>query len=77
MDSEVIIYTSDHCKKCESLKRLFNQWGISFKEKNTTKNRSYLKELQQVGIYGTPTTVVDDKFIEGFQENRLFELLKK
>jgi len=77
MDSEVIIYTSDQCKKCETLKNLLNRWDISFKEKNTTKNRSYLKELQRIGIYGTPTTLIDEQLIEGLQENRLYEILKK
>lgn len=72
---EVILYTSDNCKKSDQLRELLNKWGISFIEKNTTKNRLYLKELQKDGIYGTPTTLVGDVYVEGLQKNRLNNLL--
>ncbi|MGM8216643.1 glutaredoxin family protein [Bacillaceae bacterium W0354] len=75
-DRGVTLYTTDHCKKSEQLRNLFKEWGVTFKEKNTSKNKAFLKELQNLGIYGTPTTFIGDQFIEGLQKDRLYKILK-
>ncbi|WP_431801692.1 glutaredoxin family protein [Halobacillus andaensis] len=72
---EVVVYTSDHCTHCKNVLSKLNEWGIDYKEKNVTQNRSYFKELQQQKVYGTPATFIGDDKVLGYQERSLKRVL--
>lgn len=40
-----------------------DQWGVNYMVKNITQNIDMKRELQNLGIYGTPAT-----FIEGYSD---------
>ncbi|ASN07099.1 glutaredoxin family protein [Virgibacillus necropolis] len=68
---KVVIYTSDNCSACKKVVERMNTWGVDYIEKNISNNGSYLKDLQDKGIFGTPATFVDDYSVLGFQESKL------
>ena len=55
-----------------------SQKGVAFVERNVSEDPAAIQEL--VGTYnsrGTPTIVIDDEVIIGFNRNRIDELLAK
>lgn len=75
----LIIYVSNHCETSSQLINYLNEHQIAYQLKNVTENKSYLTELQEKGIYGTPATYFNDKnqFILGFQKTKMNFLLGK
>lgn len=69
--SNVVVYTSRDCNKCDLLISKFTDWDIDFEERNISYNREYFKELQRNKVYGTPATFIDGEKILGFQEGKL------
>lgn len=76
-EKNVVVYISDNSSHCEKLLKQLDKWDISYETKNVTENRSYMKELQKKGIYGTPATFIEDRSnaILGCQENKIKEAL--
>ncbi|TFJ92072.1 glutaredoxin family protein [Lentibacillus salicampi] len=70
-EQEVIVYTSENSLQCEKLLEQLNQSDINYSERNVTKHRKYLDELQEEGIFGTPATFVDKKVVLGTQINKI------
>lgn len=71
----VVIYTCDSCSECEKVIKKMDKWGVVHTVKNVSKNKEYLKELQNRGIFGTPATIVDDHPVLGYQEGKLKSVL--
>lgn len=76
MNKKVTIFTSDTCGYCHLAKDYLNEIGVAFEEKNVSKDASARKELMSKGFMGVPIINVDDEVIQGFDKNRLDELLK-
>ncbi|MDC3417040.1 glutaredoxin family protein [Aquibacillus salsiterrae] len=72
---DVVVYVSDDCKECEKVLSWLKEQDVPYIEKNTTQNRSYMRELQCKNVYGTPAIYVDNQRILGFQRNRLMDAL--
>lgn len=60
----MIIYTSDTCAPCKALKRVLDNKGIKYDERNTS-NVEHLKELNELGYSSTPVTVIGENVIVG------------
>jgi glutaredoxin len=49
--------------------------GVQFTERDIRADREALTELLELGSRGTPTTLVDDEMVIGFDRQRLDRLL--
>lgn len=74
-NQNVVVYTSRDCASCNQVMDLLNEWNIDFEERNVSENRTYFKELQGKGVYGTPATFVDDHRVLGLQKRKLQQVL--
>ena len=76
-NQDVVIYISDNNQYCNKVIQLMEEHDVSYKVKNVSKNREYMKELQNDGIYGTPALFVlsKKKTILGFQRNKILQTL--
>ncbi|QAS52457.1 glutaredoxin family protein [Halobacillus litoralis] len=70
-NSNVIVYTSNHCSNCEKVKTQLGEWDVDFEERNVSDNREYFRELQGLRVYGTPATFIEEEKILGFQEQKM------
>lgn len=70
---KVLVYISNDSKECEKVIRFLQEWDITYQIKNVNEQRGNMKELQKLGIYGTPAIFVDGEKepILGFQKNKL------
>ncbi|WP_432666860.1 glutaredoxin domain-containing protein [Wukongibacter baidiensis] len=76
MSKKVTIFTSDTCGYCHLAKDYLEELGVAFEERNVSRDASARKELMSKGFMGVPIINVDDEVIQGFDKNRLDELLK-
>ncbi|MFP4654134.1 MAG: glutaredoxin family protein [Methanohalobium sp.] len=62
--SEIIVYTTETCPKCEQLKKLLKSSNIPFKEADMSTPES-LTELRVNGVFEVtaPILQIDDKFL--------------
>lgn len=72
---KVTLFISEGSQASDRVKAFLDKNDVTYELKNVKKNRAYLKELQEMKIFGTPTLFIDGKKIEGNQENKiLYEL---
>jgi glutaredoxin-like YruB-family protein len=75
--SKPTIYTQNDCPPCKIVKMFLNEYKIEFVEKNITQDQKARDELTKVyGAFSTPTVVVDDEVIIGFDLKQLAKALK-
>ena len=71
----IMIFTAKDCPYCEKTKKFFSDRKVNFIEKEVTENPEAMKQLIDLGRFGTPLIIVDGKEVVGFDEERLEELL--
>lgn len=72
---DVIVYTSPTCPYCQMVKDFLSQKGISFVERDVSRNSSYAQELvRNTGQMGVPVTIIDGQVVVGFDRGRLEQL---
>ncbi|MFZ5968545.1 MAG: glutaredoxin family protein [Bacillota bacterium] len=76
MKKNIVVYTSDTCHYCHEAKDYLKAKHVDFQEKNVSKDMTARKELISKGFMGVPVIVVEDEIIQGFDRNRLDQLLK-
>jgi glutaredoxin len=57
------------------VKEFLSQRGIEFTERDVAEDESALAELEQLGVFTTPVTVIDGEVVIGFDQARLEALL--
>ena len=72
---KVTIFTSNTCPHCHTAKDYLIKKGVEFEERNIQNDPEARKELIQKGHMGVPVIVVDDEEIQGFNIDRLEEIL--
>lgn len=75
-ERNVIVYISDDCSQCDKLLAHLNKLNVNYKTKNVTENHEYMEQLQEQGVFGTPTTFVDNHMILGMQKRKINRMLE-
>lgn len=77
-NQDVVVYISKDNDHCEKVIQLIEEAEVSYKVKNVSDNREYMKELQKDGIYGTPATFVKGKnqTILGYQKREILNAIR-
>jgi glutaredoxin 3 len=57
------------------VKEFLSQRGVPFIERDVAEDETALIELEQLGVFTTPVTVIDDEVVIGFDRERLSALL--
>jgi glutaredoxin 3 len=57
------------------VKEFLSQKGVAFVERDVAEDETALIELEQLGVFTTPVTVIDDEVVIGFDRERLHTLL--
>jgi glutaredoxin 3 len=62
---------------CEKVKEFLSQQHVSFVERDIVHDAQALAELEKLGIWTTPITVIDGEIVVGFDRRRLQQLLEE
>lgn len=60
---------------CKMEKAWLSRVGVDYTEKDVVEDEEALAELQDLGVFTTPVTVIDGEVVIGFDRNRLEKLL--
>ncbi len=75
--TQVIIYTTPTCVYCKMTKEFFRSHNVAYGEKDVSIDEKARDEMvEKSGQLGVPVTDIDGQITIGFDEHRLFELLK-
>jgi glutaredoxin len=74
--SRVIVFTQQDCLPCGWVKNFLAQRGVEFEERSIDSAASVARELtQKYKSQSTPTVVVGDEVLIGYDPERLIQLL--
>jgi glutaredoxin-like YruB-family protein len=71
----VILYSQPGCPPCYAAKHFLSSREIPFEYKDVTADPAALRELVKLNSRSTPTIVVGDEVMIGFDADRLEQLL--
>ncbi len=73
---KVVVYTTPTCPWCTKVKSYLKSKGVSFTEKDVSKDMSAAQEMYTLtGQMGTPVTKIKGEAIVGFDQGRLDNLI--
>jgi glutaredoxin len=73
--TNIVLYSATGCPLCVKYRKLLDDRGLKFHEKNTTDHPALLDELTARGIRMVPTIFVGEKYVAGFRPTSLLEIL--
>ncbi|MDF2903490.1 MAG: glutaredoxin family protein [Bacillus sp. (in: firmicutes)] len=74
--SKIILYSQPDCPPCEVTKKFLKEYGFLYTEKNIKVDKQARNELiNKYQSYSTPTVVIEDHVIRGFDLKELKDLL--
>jgi len=69
---EIIVYTQNECPPCQIVKMFLAEYGFSYSEKNIDLDSQSKRDLTEIyGSYSTPTIIIDEEIIAGFDLEKL------
>jgi glutaredoxin-like YruB-family protein len=73
---KVVIFTQPDCPPCHVVKLFLTERGVAFEERDITLDQSAVQELlEKYRSHSTPTLVIGDEVMIGFDPERLDEIL--
>lgn len=73
---QITVYTGDECSESNQMISLLEELEVKYNEKNVSKNREYLTELQSRNIYSTPAIFIGEQVLLGFQSQKTQQLIQ-
>ncbi|WP_409305246.1 glutaredoxin family protein [Peribacillus sp. SCS-155] len=68
----IIVYSQPDCPPCKIVKMFLDEYKFPYIEKDIKADKNAREELTtKHGSYSTPTIVIDDEVIIGFDQERL------
>jgi len=74
-DGTVIMYTTARCGACIHAKEYFARKGVRYEERDVEKSDAARAEFGKLGGRGVPLILIGNERMEGFDEQRLNQLL--
>ena len=76
MKRKVVIFTQPDCPPCFVVKAFLECMGVDYEERDVSRDQSACEEmLQKYGSHSTPTLVVGEQVLVGFNPERLDKIL--
>jgi glutaredoxin-like YruB-family protein len=76
MKPRVILFTQPDCPPCHIVKLFLTERGVAFEERDISQNATARRELTETyNSHSTPTLVIGDEVMVGFNPERLDEIL--
>jgi glutaredoxin-like YruB-family protein len=74
--AKIVLFTQPGCPPCNTVKAFLSGRGIEFEERDISIDESALQDLvYKYQSRSTPTLIIDDEVMIGFDPERLNELL--
>jgi glutaredoxin-like YruB-family protein len=78
MKPRVVIFTQPDCPPCHVVKLFLQERGVAFEERDITLDPAAVRDLtEKYNSHSTPTLVIGEEVMIGFNPERLDEILGK
>jgi glutaredoxin-like YruB-family protein len=78
MKPRVVIFTQPDCPPCHVVKLFLQERGVAFEERDITLDPAAVRDLtEKHNSHSTPTLVIGEEVMIGFNPERLDEILGK
>lgn len=78
MNQRIVVYTTPSCPYCTTAKRYFQQLGLTFQEKDVSKDqRAAQIMVQKSGQMGVPVIEIGSHIVVGFDKAKINQYLDK
>jgi glutaredoxin-like YruB-family protein len=75
-EKKVVIFTQPGCPPCKTAKAYLTEKGIAFEDRDVSSDPAAVQDLvHRYGSRSTPTIVIGDEVMIGFDPERLDKLL--
>ena len=76
MKPKVVIFTQPDCPPCQVVKLFLEGKGVAFEERDISLDASAVRDLREkYNSHSTPTLVIGEEVMIGFDPERLDEIL--
>ncbi|HST11984.1 MAG TPA: glutaredoxin family protein [Terriglobales bacterium] len=76
MKPKIVLFTQPDCPPCLVLKMFLAERGVSFEERDISRDPDAVRELtDNYKSHSTPTLVIGDEVLIGFNPERIDEIL--
>jgi len=76
MAQKVIVYSTDFCPYCVTLKNFLKDKGVEFEDVNVGQNKEAAREMiEKSGQSGVPVMEIDGEMVVGFDRDKITNLL--
>jgi len=75
MKKKVVIFTQPDCPPCFVLKAFLEGMGVDYEERDVTRDQAAVEELHRYGSHSTPTVVIGEQVLVGFNPTQLDKIL--
>ena len=75
MKPKVVIFTQPDCPPCFVLKAFLEGMGVDYEERDVTRDQSAVEDLHKYGSHSTPTVVIGEQVLVGFNPTQLDKIL--
>ena len=73
---KIIIYSTETCPHCQSVKSYLDSKGFTYEEKDVQKDKEARQELLGKGYRGVPVLIINGEEIVGFDKEKINQILK-
>ena len=70
-----IVYTSDNCPGCHTVKNYLNMKGVEFEERHRDNGNHADEMIKVAGVFTTPVSVINGKVIIGAHIGKIADAL--
>jgi len=75
---KIIVYTQSDSLPCEAIKMFLRDRRAKYEERSVEDGEDIVRELKEkYNSHSTPTVVIDDEVVIGFDPERVDELLER
>jgi glutaredoxin-like YruB-family protein len=76
MKPKIVLFTQPDCPPCMVLKLFLSEKGATFEERDITRDPDAVRELtEKYKSHSTPTLVIGDEVLIGFDPERIDKIL--
>jgi glutaredoxin-like YruB-family protein len=76
MKPRVVLFTQPDCPPCHVVKRFLEERGVAFEERDITLEPAAVRDLTgKYSSHSTPTLIIGEEVMIGFNPERLDEIL--
>ena len=74
-EPKVVVYFQPGWHFCDLERAWLSEHGVEYEERNVVEDPDAMEELEELGYFSTPVTLINEDVVVGFDKKKLIDLL--